>query len=214
MVQGDQASNGGKKVTIHINDHRYQVEATQLTGAELKALDNIPSGNTLFLEIPGPDPDRKIEDADEVTLKSGMRFYDLPPIQRGDGLDLEVEGVSDWYEGVRAHSVPEGEWVSVATSLSVGWQGEDPRIAAAVALDFPVTKPDGFWVTCPIIQPSGGQLGPGREEEDRQWTKVCWQIQAWDPQREHLWRLWGSKTRSARPTCMLGGIGRLGRSSP
>lgn len=69
--------------TIFINDTRYQVEEDTLTGAAIKALDNIPPANTLFLEVPGPEPDRKIEDAETVDLRSGMKFYDLPPTTRG-----------------------------------------------------------------------------------------------------------------------------------
>lgn len=71
------------KHTIFINDHRYQVEDDALTGAQLKALDGVPAGNTLFLEVPGTEPDRKIDDAESVELKSGMKLYDLPPIVRG-----------------------------------------------------------------------------------------------------------------------------------
>ncbi len=72
-----------EKHTIFINDHRYQVEREAMTGAELKAIDSIPPGNSLFLDVPGPDPDRKIDDAESVELRSGMKFYDLPPIVRG-----------------------------------------------------------------------------------------------------------------------------------
>jgi hypothetical protein len=182
------APDKGKKETIFINDHRYQVEARTMTGAELKALDSIPSGNTLFLETPGPDPDQRIGDADEVTLKSGMRFYDLPPIQRGDVLEEEIEALDGRYQNVRSHAGPEGRWVSVETTLPDGWQAEDPRLAVAVPPNFPDGRPDGFWVTTPLVQPNGGQLGPQREEEGRSWAKLCWQVQVWDPAREHLWR--------------------------
>jgi hypothetical protein len=73
----------GRKYTIFINDHRYQVEGDVLTGSEIKALDSIPPGNTLFLEVPGPEPDKKVEDSESIELRSGMKFYDLPPISRG-----------------------------------------------------------------------------------------------------------------------------------
>lgn len=76
-------STVGKRYTIFINDRRYQVEEDVLTGGQIKALDGIPPGNTLFLEVPGPEPDRKIEDAETVELRSGLKFYDLPPITRG-----------------------------------------------------------------------------------------------------------------------------------
>jgi hypothetical protein len=72
-----------EKHTIFIDDHRHQVDQDALSGAQLKALDAIPAGNSLFLEVPGPAPDRKIDDAETVELRSGMKFYDLPPIVRG-----------------------------------------------------------------------------------------------------------------------------------
>jgi hypothetical protein len=76
-------SPNGRKFTIFINDHRYQVEEDVLTGSQIKALDSIPPANTLFLEVPGPEPDKKIEDAETVELRSGMKFYDVPPTTRG-----------------------------------------------------------------------------------------------------------------------------------
>ena len=74
-----------QKHTIFINDSRYQVEEDSLTGAGIKALGGIPPANTLFLEVPGPEPDRKVEDAEAVELRSGLKFYDLPPTVRGYG---------------------------------------------------------------------------------------------------------------------------------
>jgi len=35
-------------------------------------------GNQLFLEVPGPGDDRPIGLDETVTLRSGMRFYDVP----------------------------------------------------------------------------------------------------------------------------------------
>lgn len=72
-----------RKHTIFINDTRHQVEEDALTGAAIKALGGIPPANALFLEVPGPEPDRNIEDAENVELRSGMKFYDLPPTTRG-----------------------------------------------------------------------------------------------------------------------------------
>jgi hypothetical protein len=70
---------GPKKFTVFINDVRYQLEQPSITGAELKTLGGIASGNRLFLEEPGPGADQPIADGDVVQLKSGMKFYDLPP---------------------------------------------------------------------------------------------------------------------------------------
>jgi hypothetical protein len=49
-----------------------------MTGRELLDLDNVPVGNQLFLEVPGPAPDRPIGDNEPVELRSGMRFDDVP----------------------------------------------------------------------------------------------------------------------------------------
>lgn len=79
-----QKTKGPKHHNIFINDEKYKVEKDVMTGAELKQLGNIPTGNKLFLEVPGPGkPDKVIGDNQEIEIKSGMRFYDLPPAQVG-----------------------------------------------------------------------------------------------------------------------------------
>ncbi len=70
---------GPKKFTVFINDVRYQLEQASITGAELKQLGTIAAGNRLFLEDPGPGADQPIADVEVVQLRSGMKFYDLPP---------------------------------------------------------------------------------------------------------------------------------------
>ena len=50
-----------------------------MTGAEIKSLGGIPADYQLFLEVPGPDPDKGIRDNEEVKLKSGMRFFGVVP---------------------------------------------------------------------------------------------------------------------------------------
>lgn len=75
-----------KKFLIFINDVKYFVTKKQMTGAELKELGKIPIGNRLFKEIPGDKPDQPILDDMVVELKSGNKFYDLPPGVVGDVL--------------------------------------------------------------------------------------------------------------------------------
>lgn len=183
-----EAEGSGRRFTIFVNDNRYQVEQASMTGSEIKALDSIPSGNSLFLEVPGPDPDRKIEDTEAVDLRSGMRFYDLPPIQRGDRFKEELDLLGKWYPKVVSEPVPEGIWVSVPIQLPSGWQSEDPRIGVITPVEFPRDKPAGFWVTTPLANPNGAEVGSQRQVGGRDWANVCWQVQAWDPSRERLWR--------------------------
>jgi len=75
----EEDKEGPKKFTIFINDVQFQLHQPTVTGAELKHLGDILPGNRLFLEEPGPRPDQPIGDAEVVHLKSGMKFYDLPP---------------------------------------------------------------------------------------------------------------------------------------
>jgi len=74
----DMAQTKVKKVNIFINDRKHSVDSAALTGAQLKALASIAGANQLFLETPGPEDDLPIRDDDEIKLKSGMRFYDVP----------------------------------------------------------------------------------------------------------------------------------------
>lgn len=193
--EGSEKPDKSKKPTIFVNDNRHQVEVDSMTGAEIKALDGVPAANTLFLEVPGPDPDRKIDDSESVDLRSGLRFYDLPPIQRGDLLEDEIRLLESWYEDVSAESVPEGYWVSVGVMPPPGWSAEEPRIGVIAPPDFPTNKPSGFWVTTPLTMPNGGQVGGQRRQQERDWANLCWQVQTWEPSRDRLWRYFKAMER-------------------
>ena len=47
-------------INVRINGTHYKVESKLLTGAELYTLAGIPTGNQLFLEVPGEHNDRPI----------------------------------------------------------------------------------------------------------------------------------------------------------
>jgi hypothetical protein len=66
-------------INIFINDARFAVRDRCLTGGQLASLAGIPDGNQIFLEIPGPGDDRPVGRDEPIELKSGMRFYDVPP---------------------------------------------------------------------------------------------------------------------------------------
>lgn len=68
-----------KKIKIFINDEKYEVPKPEMTGLEIKQLGNIPTQNKLYKEEPGKHPDTLIPDSMLVKLKSGDKFYDLPP---------------------------------------------------------------------------------------------------------------------------------------
>ena len=65
-------------VLIVINEVEYTTQRRDMTGRELMTLADIPDGNHLFLEVPGPGDDRQIGPDEEVRLHRKMRFYDVP----------------------------------------------------------------------------------------------------------------------------------------
>ena len=71
------------RIMIFINDQRHFAPSPTMTGAEIKRLGDIPTGNFLYKEEPGVHPDTRIPDDMVVELKSGMKFYDLPPPVKG-----------------------------------------------------------------------------------------------------------------------------------
>lgn len=66
-----------KHINIKIDKEHLKVEQGIMTGAELKALGNVPSDYELWLNIPGQD-DQSITNDQVVTLYSGMKFISVP----------------------------------------------------------------------------------------------------------------------------------------
>ena len=67
-----------RSIEIFVNDIRYEVHARELTGAQIATLGDVPDGNQIFLEVPGPGDDLPIGRHEAVELRPGMRFYDVP----------------------------------------------------------------------------------------------------------------------------------------
>ena len=66
---------------IQIDRVHYTVTQLRMTGAELRRVPPTPIGpdRDLFQVVPG-GPDRKIEDADVVEIKNGLRFFTAPAL--------------------------------------------------------------------------------------------------------------------------------------
>ena len=63
---------------------RYETDSTALTGAEIKAVANIPASYQLFLEEEGDTPDKAISDAESVNLEHKPKhFFAVPPATFG-----------------------------------------------------------------------------------------------------------------------------------
>jgi Multiubiquitin len=69
-----------EKFEIKIDRDHFKVEGPTITGAQLRALPESPTGpdRDLFLTVPGPEPDRLIKDDEVVHLANGMHFFTAP----------------------------------------------------------------------------------------------------------------------------------------
>jgi hypothetical protein len=66
-------------INIFINGKKFVAPKPVMSGTEIKALGAIPAEYQLFLEEPGPKPDKGIRDGEQVELKSGMHFFGVVP---------------------------------------------------------------------------------------------------------------------------------------
>ncbi len=67
------------QTVIHIDKQQYRVDATSMTGAQLRLVPTPPIGLEfdLYLEVPGGD-DIQIKDNVTYELKNGMHFFTAP----------------------------------------------------------------------------------------------------------------------------------------
>lgn len=71
---------GQEKTRIKIDKESFTVQATSMTGRQLREVPDpdIGADRDLYLEVPGPGDDRLITDGDSVDLKDGMHFFTAP----------------------------------------------------------------------------------------------------------------------------------------
>lgn len=83
MQEINKDKDGGKvtpiPINIFINGKKFVAPKPVMTGAEIKALGSIPPDYQLFLEEPGPKPDKGVRDNEQVELKSGLHFFGVVP---------------------------------------------------------------------------------------------------------------------------------------
>ena len=75
----DEKGHNKERYQIQIDRQHYTVEEDTLTGAELRTLVNPPIGpeRDFFEVVPG-GTDRKIDNADVVRMRNGLRFFTAP----------------------------------------------------------------------------------------------------------------------------------------
>jgi hypothetical protein len=76
-----------EKFIYFVDNVKYESEQSPLTGAQIKAaIPNFDRTYSLFLEEPGDEPDKLINDNDSVSLEKEhgpRRLYTVPPATFG-----------------------------------------------------------------------------------------------------------------------------------
>ncbi len=73
-------------IPIFIDDVKYELSNTSITGAQLRALVPVPPDRDLWLEVPGPKDDEIIRPDATYEVKPGSHFYTAPSTINPGGL--------------------------------------------------------------------------------------------------------------------------------
>ena len=65
-------------VIAFFNGDRTVLPKSEWKGAELRQFFDVPSQNQLFKEERGKNPDTLVKPEDDLTVKNGDKFFDLP----------------------------------------------------------------------------------------------------------------------------------------
>lgn len=78
-------SSERKRFEFFVDAKPYSSEESSVTGQTIKEIAGVPAGNQLFLEMPGPEPDKQISDGEAVDLSGPAKhFFVVPPATFGD----------------------------------------------------------------------------------------------------------------------------------
>ncbi len=184
-------------ITILINDQPYHVNKSAMTGAEIKALASIPDENRLFLDVPGGADDIFIPDDQTVELKSGEKFYDMPPGVHGaptllERISAEITQIEGEFGRCDARPQPDGSVVLVIGPIHIphGWSTPASRIVIVVPPGYPEQRPTGFSAE-PGLQLVGGAAPKSSGQANlagEAVTSFCWNPANWDLKKDGLWK--------------------------
>jgi Prokaryotic E2 family E/Multiubiquitin len=192
----DEQTKTSTRVVIFINDQRHEAPRPVMTGAEIKALGDIPPENRLFREVPGPRDDVPVADDEVVELRNGDRFYDLPRGVHGaptleEAVGADLEWIRRDYGPVETRPQPDGSLHVLVGPLPLpsGWFPASGRILVVVPPGYPSQRPSGFFSEPGILAGGGPPRGSGANQlAGETWTLFCWNPANWDPTKDTLWK--------------------------
>lgn len=173
-----------ESIKIFINKKEYRLKCPRQTGAALKELAGIPSGDVLFLQ--GRCEDEVIANDAKVVLRECDQLHSQPPANYGLPGELATEAGFDT-ERVAVHDQANG-WRFVVISNFALPQSYTPQVVdLLVKLPplFPEAAPDMFWVR-PAVKLRNGQLPRSTSNENllgSTWQRFSWHLvgNAWKP---------------------------------
>lgn len=160
---------------IQINNQPHRV-AVPISGAQLRALGNIPVENQLFEESHGQDPDVLISDDVLYEPKPGTHYYDLPRGTVGDDLADQLAHAARQLTAGQAQDQVDGtKLLRWRGALPDPWEPREVEMLIVVPPAYPAQAPSGFDVIGPVTLAGAAPAGSGTRELDGvSCTHFCW----------------------------------------
>lgn len=171
-------------IHVFINKQKFELATPEQTGASLKELASIPTGDVLFLQQPGDD--QVITNDGLVVLKNGDHLHSQPPADYGSVSAMLVEAELGPDRGI-VHPA-EGGWSFLVIPdyrLPERFQPNRVQLLLKLPPTFPDAAPDMFWVFPQVKAPNG--CPPRATSPERllgqEWQRFSWHLAAgaWKP---------------------------------
>jgi len=175
-----------RSVHFRVNDDKVESDDPTLTGAQIKALAEIPLADELFLETKCGD--EVVPNDATVLVRNKDRFHSMPSPQFGaaDQKQRQIDEVLALHEG-EARPTPNGAIHLVLRDFAVppGYSHENASVLVKLPKLFPDAAPDMFWLR-PAVELNNGQAPKATSMEvidGEPWQRFSWHLKqgSWRP---------------------------------
>lgn len=191
-----------KKVTVIINEKRFQFETTRLCPDDFRKAVGADSDYEVWQVVGRPDPEGQlpqndVQITDCVEVKDGARFKVVPPGTFGGAptgapsLDSELEELRAIGYTVEVHGDPAGQAVVFkGFKLPSTFSQQATDLLIRIPQNYPHAHPDMFYVEVGVVF-TGGRIPRSAEQVEshvgRQWRRFSWHLNnRWHPGRDSL----------------------------